>query len=110
MRQSTRLASAVLIEPQLLQFDSIAVGTASGAAVNGDAHEVESPSLSAGLAAVMVPCLANPLEPSPGSIIERFSITVNDMLGLDVSHCFSPEAEVLHHIPQQHVLLAELSI
>jgi hypothetical protein len=31
------------------------------------------------------------------------------MLELDVSQCFSPEAELLQHLHQQHVVLAELS-
>jgi hypothetical protein len=31
------------------------------------------------------------------------------MLGLDVSQCYSPEAELLQHLSQQHLVLAELS-
>jgi hypothetical protein len=30
-------------------------------------------------------------------------------LGLDVSQCYSPEAELLQHLSQQHLVLAELS-
>jgi hypothetical protein len=39
MRQSTRLASVVLAEPQLFQFDSIAAGGVSCASVDGGAHQ-----------------------------------------------------------------------
>jgi hypothetical protein len=31
------------------------------------------------------------------------------MLGLGVSQCYSPEAELLQHLSQQHLVLAELS-
>jgi hypothetical protein len=110
MRQSNSLASIVLAEPKLFQFDSISTGGVSGAAVDGGAHGGEGPSpLSAGAAAGTVCCVDNPFEPSPDSIIERFSYTVNDMLGLDVSQCYSSEAELLQHLPQQHVVLAKLS-
>jgi hypothetical protein len=53
-------------------------------------------------------CIDNPFEPSPDSIIDSLSDTVNDMMGLDVSRCYSPEAELLQHLSQQHLVPAEL--
>jgi hypothetical protein len=53
-------------------------------------------------------CIDNPFEPSPDSIIDSLSDTVNDMLGLDVSRCYSPEAELLQHLSQKHLVPAEL--
>jgi hypothetical protein len=38
MQQSTMLASVVLAEPQLFQFNSIAAGGVSGAAADGGTH------------------------------------------------------------------------
>jgi hypothetical protein len=105
MRRSTRLASVVLTEPQLFQFESTAgVGVSDGVGGKGGGAEGGG---AAGI--VFVPRVDNPFEPSPDSIIDSLSDTVNDMLGLDVSQCYSPEAELLQHLSQQHLVLAELS-
>jgi hypothetical protein len=105
MRRSTRLASVVLTEPQLFQSDATAGVGGVGVSDNGAGGEVGGGA--AGI--VIVPHVDNSFEPSPNSIIEGLSDTVNDMLGLDVSQCYSPEAELLQHLSKQHLVLAELS-
>jgi hypothetical protein len=73
MQRSTRLASVVLTEPQLFQFDSTAgvgVSDGLGAELGGGAAGI-----------VFVPCVDNPFEPSPDSIIiDSLPDTVNDMI------------------------------
>jgi hypothetical protein len=103
MQPSTRLASVVLTEPQLFQFDSTAGVGVSGKLGGG----IEGGGGAAGI--VVVPSVDNPFVPSPDSIIDSLSDTVNDMLGHDVSQCYSPEAELLQYLSQQHLVLAQLS-
>jgi hypothetical protein len=84
-------------------------GVADGGAHDGKGGSSSLTSAGGGAAGiVIVPRVDNPFEPSPNSIVDRLSDTVNDMLGLDVSQCCSPEAELLQHLSQQHAVLAEL--
>ena len=105
-RRSTRLASVALEEPQ--ESGAGDVGDGDGASHQQDASSVTATSTAASL--LMVPGHpSNPFAPFPDSIIDRISTSVDDMLGLDVSQCFNPETDLLQHLPNHHIVLAELS-